>query len=181
MTGARSQLFAALVTGPLRHAAGRTVLAVVVIALGVALGLGVTLVNRSAASEVSLAARSLFGLSDLVVQGTGAGFDEALFPVLARLPAVALANPVVDVPVRVVGQQTAVTALGIDFFRAARMQPSIGVDAPRTNLSPLAADAVFLSPAAARDLNLKEGDTLTVQVGLAHDADVAIAKQGLHA
>jgi putative ABC transport system permease protein len=167
MTGAHAQLFAALVTGPLRHAAGRTVLAVVVIALGVALGLGVTLVNRSAASEVSLAARSLFGLSDLVVQGTGAGFDEALFPVLARLPAVALANPVVDVPVRVVGQQTAVTALGIDFFRAARMQPSIGVEAPRTNLSPLAADAVFLSPAAARDLNLKEGDTLTVQVGLA--------------
>ena len=166
MSSANAQLFAALVTGPLRHAAGRTLLAVVVIALGVALGLGVTLVNRSAASEVSLAARSLFGLSDLVVQGTNAGFDEALFPVLARLPEVALANPVVDVQVRVVGRQTALSAMGIDFFRAARMQPSIGVEAPRTNLSPLAADSVFLSPAAARDLGLEEGDQLTVQVGL---------------
>ena len=31
---------------------------------------------------------------------------------------------------------------------------------------PLAGDAAFLSPAAARDLELDEGDTLTVQVGL---------------
>ncbi len=166
MTGARALLFDALVTGPLRHTAGRTLLAVLVIALGVALGLGVTLINRSAASEVSLAARSLFGLSDLVVQGTSAGFDEALFPVLARIPGVAFANPVVDVQARVAGRQGGINVLGVDFFRASRMQPAIGLEAPRTNLGPLAADAAFLSPAAARDLDLKEGDTLTLQAGL---------------
>ncbi len=166
MRTSRALLLDALVTGPLRHAAGRTVLAVLVIALGVALGLGVTLVNRSAADEVSLAARSLFGLSDLVVQGTSGGFDEALFPVLAGIPEVALANPIVDVRARVVGRPETLDVLGIDFFRALRMQPSIGLESPRTNLGVLEKDAVFLSPVAARDLALAVGDTLTLQIGL---------------
>lgn len=158
--------FEALVAGPLWHTAGRTLLAVLVIALGVALGLGVTLVNRSAADEVSIASRSLFGLADLVVRGTSAGFDENLFPVLARLPEVALASPVVEVEARVIGQQRTTTVLGLDFFRALRMQPDIGLEAPRTNLGVLEEDAAFLSPAAARDLGLVAGDTLALQIGV---------------
>lgn len=158
--------FEALVTGPLWHTAGRTLLALLVIALGVALGLGVTLVNRSAADEVSIASRSLFGLADLVVRGTSAGFDENLFPVLARLPDVALASPVVEVDARVIGQQRTTTVLGLDFFRALRMQPEIGLEAPRTSLGVLDEDAAFLSPAAARDLGLAAGDTLELQIGV---------------
>ena len=166
MKGARALLIEALVSGPLRHAAGRTLLAILVIALGVALGLGVTLVNRSAASEVSLAARSLFGLADLIVQGASGGFDESLFPLLARLPEVALASPVVDVQARVAGRQGGLTVLGIDFFRASRMQPAIGLETPRTNLGPMSGDAAFLSAVAARDLGLEEGDSLDLQIGL---------------
>ncbi len=158
--------FEALVTGPLWHTAGRTLLAVIVIALGVALGLGVTLINRSAADEVSIASRSLFGLADLVVRGSSAGFDENLFPVLARLPEVALASPVVEVEARVIGQQRTTTVLGLDFFRALRMQPDIGLESPQTSLGVLEDDAAFLSPAAARDLGLAAGDTLALQIGV---------------
>ena len=74
------------VFGPLRHAPGRTVLAVVAIALGVALGFAIYLINRVAADEVSLAARSLFGMADLAVEATGDGFDENLYPIVARVP-----------------------------------------------------------------------------------------------
>ena len=91
--------------GPLRHAPGRTLLAVLAIALGVALGFAVYLINRVAADEVQGASRSLFGLADLAVQAPGAGFDEKLFPQLARLPGIAAASPVIEMRVRLPGRE----------------------------------------------------------------------------
>ncbi len=81
--GARLALLDAAAIGPLRQAVGRTLLAIVAIALGVALGFSVYLINRVAADEVQLASRSLFGMADLSVQAPGLGFDEALYPVIA--------------------------------------------------------------------------------------------------
>ena len=65
---ARLSLLDAAAFGPLRQAPGRTLLAVLAIALGVALGFAVYLINRVAADEVQGASRSLFGLADLSVQ-----------------------------------------------------------------------------------------------------------------
>ena len=90
---ARLSLLDAAAFGPLRQAPGRTLLAVLAIALGVALGFAVYLINRVAADEVQGASRSLFGLADLSVQSPGAGFDESLFPRLLRLRGVARSNP----------------------------------------------------------------------------------------
>src|SRR5688572_19810978 len=87
----------ATVTGPMRHAPGRIALATIAIALGVALGLSIYLINRSAASEISIAARSLYGLADLSVEAGGEGFDEDLYPRIARTPGVAAVSPVVEV------------------------------------------------------------------------------------
>src|SRR5688572_23242762 len=101
---ARLALVDAAAWGPLRHAPGRTLLAVLAIALGVALGFSVYLINRVAADEVQGASRSLFGLADLAVQSPGAGFHEALFPALARLPGIAAASPVVEMQVRLPGR-----------------------------------------------------------------------------
>ena len=84
---ARLALLEAAAFGPLRQAPGRTLLAVLAIALGVALGFAVYLINRVAADEVQGASRSLFGLADLTVQSPGAGFDEALFPGSCACPA----------------------------------------------------------------------------------------------
>jgi putative ABC transport system permease protein len=139
----------------------------VAIALGVALGLAVHLINRVAADEVQLAARSLFGIADLSVQGGGAGLDEALYPTLARLPMVAVASPVVEVRARLPDRGRTLQLLGIDPFRVRELQAPLaplGATAVRTT-GMLAEDSVWLSPAAAEALDLAEA-TIPVQVGL---------------
>src|SRR5512137_1916647 len=93
---ARFSLLDAAAWGPLRRAPGRTLVAVLAIALGVALGFSVYLINRVAADEVQGASRSLFGLADFAVQAPGMGFDETLYAQLAALPGIAAASPVVE-------------------------------------------------------------------------------------
>ena len=60
------------------HQRGRVLLSVVGIALGVALGFAVFLVNRAAVNEFSLAVRTMAGATDLEVRGGRAGFEESL-------------------------------------------------------------------------------------------------------
>jgi hypothetical protein len=72
-----------------RRARGRMALSIAGIALGVALGYGVHLVNLAAVSDVAAAVRSLAGEADLEVRGARSGFPEALYPRIARLPGVA--------------------------------------------------------------------------------------------
>ena len=66
-------LFRALIFGTLREQPGRAALAVLAIALGVALGVAVHLINSSAINEFELAARHLAGEADLVLRGPRAG------------------------------------------------------------------------------------------------------------
>ena len=58
-----------------------------------ALGLAVQLINQSAVAEFGQALRTLSGNADLTLRGPRAGFDEALYPVVARQPEVAVASP----------------------------------------------------------------------------------------
>ena len=151
--------------GPLREHPGRTALAVAAIALGVALGVAVHLVNSSALNEFELAARHLAGEADLVVRGPRAGFDEAWYPRLARLPQVEAANPAVDFEVPLAGRPESLRILGFDPLRAARVQPSLLPERSSLTLDLFDADAILLSPSAAQWLGLKPGDRLEVQVG----------------
>ena len=166
---ARLSLLDAAAFGPLRQAPGRTLLAVLAIALGVALGFSVYLINRVAADEVQGASRSLFGLADFAVQSPGAGFDESLFPQLLRVPGVAAASPVVELQVRLPGRERSLKLIGIDPFRATQMQPAlagVGATTERQGQGLLAANSIWLSPAAAQLLDLAVGDDLDVQVAL---------------
>src|SRR5512139_1604783 len=166
--GARRALLEAAAIGPLRQAPGRTALAVLAIALGVALGFSVYLINRVAADEVQLASRSLFGMADLSVQAPGLGFDEALYPQLAAVPGIAVASPVVEAQARLPGRDFSLKLVGIDPFRAAKLQPALataGATAAQGD-GLLAEDAVWLSPAAAHAFDLAVDDTLEIQVGL---------------
>ncbi|HUF82280.1 MAG TPA: ABC transporter permease, partial [Burkholderiales bacterium] len=162
---ARWLLFLALIGGPARENPGRYAFAVAAIALGVALGVAVHLVNSSALKEFELAARQLAGEADLVVQGPRAGFDEALYAQVARLPEVEAANPAVDLVVALAGRLDSLRILGFDPLRAAQVQPSL---LPR-QAGALAAlfdpDAVLLSPSAAEWLGLRAGDLLEALVG----------------
>ena len=159
-------LIDAALTGPLRRSPGRNALLVVAIALGVALGFAIYLINRSAADEVSLAARSLYGLADLAIESP-AGLDENLYPRVAAVPGVAVASPVVEVEGKLADRRGSLTLLGVDAFRSRQLQSSLAALAGTMSTSAAAFDpqAVFLSASAARDLQRDTGDMLEIQVG----------------
>ena len=144
---------------------GRTLLAVVAIAFGIALGYAVELINRAAVGELTAGLAMLAGDADLEVHGPRAGFDETLYPALARDADVAVASPVVEVDVKLRDRREPLTLLGVDAFRAAAVSPAlvpIGAD----RFDALRGDTLFPSAAAAQWLGVDVGDTVVVQVGL---------------
>jgi putative ABC transport system permease protein len=144
---------------------GRVLVSVVAIALGVALGYAVHAINAAAVNEFGQALQAVSGEADLTVRGPRSGFDEAVYANLARMPEVAVASPMLEVDARVAGRDEPLHMLGIDVFRAVRIQPAL-VGEGTDRLDPLRPDMVFLSPQAAHWLSIDAGDTLRVQVGL---------------
>lgn len=143
----------------------RTLLAVAAIALGVALGFAVQLINGAAVNELAQGVQALSGAADLEVRGPRTGFDEALYPTLAALPEVAIASPVVEANANLIGRDEALHVLGIDLFRAAGIAPAlVPRDAPALDV--LRPDVVFLSASAAQWLALDTGDTIALQSGV---------------
>jgi putative ABC transport system permease protein len=132
------------------------------IALGVALGYGVHLVNRAAVEEVTAAVRSVAGEADLEVRGGRSGFPESLYPKLARLPGVELASPALELDVGLAASDRTLRVLGIDILRAARLQPQLVLEDRYALLAP---DRVLLSSTAADRLGLGKGDRLRLAVG----------------
>src|SRR6266446_6678981 len=128
---------------------GRALLSILGIALGVALGYGVYLVNRAAVDELAAAVRGLAGEADLGVRGGRGGFPESLYPAIARLPGVASVSPGLELDAGLAGTERTIRLIGIDALRERR--PEL-----------LAPDKVLLSAAAAE---LVKGDRLRLVVG----------------
>ena len=82
--------------GSLAQNKARSMLSVLAIALGVALGYAVQLITGAAVNELALGVQFLSGDADLQVRGPRSGFDEAVYPVVARLREVAAASPVIE-------------------------------------------------------------------------------------
>lgn len=157
-----------LIAGEWRAHPVRTLMAIVAIALGTALGFAVHLVNAAAFNEFSSAVKSLSGQADLQVRATQAYFAEDLYPRLARHEGVAVANPVLELDAAVAGQTEALKILGLDVFRAVAIAPDlIGMPQEDRPYDTLSDDAIFLSPVAMTWLNLKTGDTLQLRAGTA--------------
>ena len=127
------------------HAGGRMLLSVLAIALGVALGFAVHLINRAAVNELAAGVRTLAGEADLEVRGGRAGFPESLYAELARLPGVAVASPVLEAEAGVAGGMATIRLIGIDPLRAALIQPMLFADEPGRRLELLQPDVVFIS------------------------------------
>jgi putative ABC transport system permease protein len=159
-----------LLLSPLLRHKGRFALSVLAIAIGVALGYAVQLVNQAAVNEFSAAVQTLSGEADLLVRGARTGFDEALYPRLAKLPEVAVASPVVEVDARLPDRREPLKILGVDVFRAARVQvflsPSREVGVSGSALDFLNPQLIFISAGTGDWLGLKKGDALSLQVGL---------------
>src|SRR2546422_5432874 len=155
-----------LLLAPLWQHKGRLALSVLAIALGVALGYAVQLINQAAINEFAAAVQTLSGEADLAVRGPRAGFDDSLYPRFAKLPEVAVASPVLEVEARLPGRREPLKILGLDLFRAPRIHPFLSPGEEGDRLDFLRPDRIFLSAAASESLGLKKGDALSVQVGL---------------
>ena len=156
---------AALLLGPLLQDRLRVLVALFAIALGVALGYAVQIVNGAAVREFAHALQGFSGEADLSVRGPRSGFDQSVYPAIARLPQVAVASPVLEVQAQVSGRKEPLRVVGLDVFRAARIQPFLLAQADDF-MDALRADTVFLSPAAREWLGLDIGDALPLQVGM---------------
>ncbi|MGH8705126.1 MAG: FtsX-like permease family protein, partial [Burkholderiales bacterium] len=151
----------------LAHHGGRTLLSVIGIALGVALGFAVHLINRAAINELAAGVRTLAGDADLEVRGGRAGFPDALYVELARLPGVAVASPVLELEAGLADGERTIRLVGIDPLRAAQIQPALFADEPLRRFDLLKPDAVILSSAAAETFGLGKGGKLRIVAGLA--------------
>jgi len=157
-----------LLAGEWRMHPVRALVAMGAIALGVALGFAIHLINAAAFNEFTAAVKSVSGVSDLQVRGARASFDEALFPRLAQREGVTLASPVLEVDATVPEHQGTLKILGVDVFRAASIAPDlVGVPQPGRAFDTLMDDTIFLSPAAMAWLEVKAGDMLTLRSGTA--------------
>ncbi|MEA1082701.1 FtsX-like permease family protein [Sphingomonas sp. CD22] len=113
-----------LIGGEWRFHPARFLTTAVAIAVGVALGFAVHLVNGSAMASFDGAMRGVSGAAELSVRATSPlGFDEVLYPRVATARGVADASPVVSLDARIGG--TRLTLLGIDVIRAAAVTPSL--------------------------------------------------------
>src|SRR5688572_1210594 len=139
---------------------GSSFLVLCAIALGVALGYAVHLINRAAVNELAAGVRSLAGEADLEVRGGRSGFPEELYAQLARLPGVAVASPVLEVNAGMPGSRQSIRLIGIDPLRAALIQPALFAEDPALRLELLKPDVVLVSPA------VQQKEVLQIVAGL---------------
>lgn len=141
----------------------RQLMALLAVALGVALGFSVQLINASALDEFGAAVRSVSGTPDLQLRAAeapafgGAGFDETLYARVAAQPQVEVASPVVEVSAvarAAGGERVPLRVLGVDAFAVVQIAPDL-VPRPREGAaatSVIDPQAVFLNAAARERL-----------------------------
>ncbi|TAK91163.1 MAG: ABC transporter permease [Aquabacterium sp.] len=165
----------------LRHHGLRHATAVLAVLLGVALAFSVHLINESALSEFSAAVRSVNGQADLSLRAAHGGLDEALYPVVAHHPLVAIASPVIDVQVMAskpgsANKPQTLRVIGLDPLVAAPLAPLMlpqrdqhdqrdqaKEQAGFDRLDLFAPDTISLNAAAQRQLAVQAGDVIAVQ------------------
>jgi putative ABC transport system permease protein len=139
------------------------------LALGVALGVAVYLVNTTALNEFGLASKRLVGEADIIVRGP-AGFDEHWYPDLVRTAGVAVASPVLELEAALPGRREPLKILGLDPLRAAQLSPALLADIGGRLFDLFQPRAIFLSASAARQLKVRRGDRIEVTIGGAPQA-----------
>ncbi len=162
-----------VIAGYARQHRLRTVVQVIAIAVGVALGYAVQLINASALNEFSSAVRSATGQADASITGPAQGFDERVLERAIAHPAVELASPRLTVSAAVLDSAARaekmsaplLTIIGLDAFRAAALSSTLlPLPAKTDSRVALLDDGIFLSPAALRNFKLNTGDRLRMQV-----------------
>ena len=131
-------LLRALSFAPLRARARRSVLAILAIAVGVALGLAVNLVNDAALAEMQQAFRTLSGEADVRIEGVSRTMDENLYGKLGLLSEIESIAPILELDAAVAGRREALKIIGLDPFASARFTPHLIAQPDDTTRDPLA-------------------------------------------
>jgi putative ABC transport system permease protein len=155
-----------LIAGEWRQHPGRIAIAVIAIAVGVALGFAVHLINGSALTAFGQAVNTVNGAADLKIEAASRlGFDEALYAQVVGVEGVADASPVVVLKA-VATRGEPFTLLGLDIIRAAGVTPSLiaaPARGPGGNGDELfASNGLFLSQAVLISGKLRVGDRVTI-------------------
>ncbi len=148
---------------------GRLLLSTAAIALGVALGYAIHLINAAAVDEFARGLRTASGSADLAIRGPASGIPVDVYTIAARAVELAVASPIVEIVVRVedAGEYRApIPVLGVDAMRAARIAPALVGEAAEP-MDALRDDTIFLSVTLAAALGKQVGDNVTVHSGTA--------------
>ncbi|MCM8595548.1 FtsX-like permease family protein [Accumulibacter sp.] len=160
-----------LIAAQFRTRRTATLLSLLAIALGVALGYAIHLINDAALADFARAMNTVQGDPDVVLAASDSAGSVPLgvLDELARDPAVEVVAAVIDTRVRVDGTATPLRLLGIDAFSAAAVMPRLlprpADDSPAGGIL---GGRVYASPALLEQLGLRAGDALTLRRGDRH-------------
>jgi putative ABC transport system permease protein len=158
-----------LIVGRWREQPGRLLLSLFAVALGVALGLAIHLVNRSALSEFSDAIALVNGQAQRQVTVFTGAFNDAVFDSVVQLPGLSAASPVIEAAAEIAGVK--LKLIGLDLFKAIHVTPELVIISdtlPKQegdNLSAFQSDQVYLSTAALNNVKKQVGDKVTIAIG----------------
>jgi len=124
----------------LKHQAGRQLLALLAITLGVALAYAVHLLNTTALAEFGSAAASLNGRPDLVLRAKAGALTEDVYAQAAALPGVLIAAPVLEGVAQATdtkGQRFNLRVIGLDALQSGPLSPELLAQGSTSNLQRL--------------------------------------------
>ncbi|HEX3551158.1 MAG TPA: FtsX-like permease family protein [Candidatus Elarobacter sp.] len=181
-------LFAALVTGPLRGNALRSVVTLAAVALAVAIGLAIDLANATAVASFAGSVNVVSSAVNLQVLAVARGFDERAILRVQRVPGVRSASPIIEDQLAV-GARAAdpfsgetLRVLGVDLLRP--LPGEVAGAAPPGSIDASGADpwvlvngrGAFVAAALAERRHWRIGETVHA---LAGDRDVTLHVSGL--
>lgn len=138
------------------------------VALGVALFVGVLILNRSALAAFRASVDATAGKANLEVSGDGVPMDEELLRTVRSTPGIAAATPLVEQVCLIADHPGEYLQLeGIDLFSNVRFRAFTleAGESPESNLLEFFQDsrAIALTATLARKLGLRLGDRITVR------------------
>ena len=104
-----------------------TLLSMLAIALGVALGFAIDLINTAALNDFSRAMKSVQGEPDAVIapRDSAASLPLTVINQVARDPAVLVIAPVIEVRVRIDNESATVRLIGLDVLSTPAVMPDL--------------------------------------------------------
>ena len=161
-------LFFWLLSSAFRAQPGRWLIAGLTVALGIALAVAIHTVNRSALGEFGRALDLVNGqASAQLVMPTGDFSDTIFDEIVAQQTSLGIrgVSPILERSIQLVKTGPPLKVLGLDIFQAARVTPSLMPSiSPDQRQQLFSQDAIFLSAAALKELDLSVGDPLTLSM-----------------